>query len=358
MTVGQRRRAFFVIDSLGAERLFATLIGALETRFAACIELVLLDEFPEVHAVPASIVRHRLDCRRSMVTSVRRRIDRVRRERPDPIFGVATRADCAAVLAGAVCSEGFAADLADNYGVPVERLIAVDTPMGRDTILELETAVPSIDLSLEPWDAAGRLAPDENVPMLVRAFAASGVNVHLVIFGEGAEREALTTPVADLDPIGRVHLAGHVGNPHACTARVRASLSTSNAEGTPNALGGAWVLGRAVAVPDCDSGPSEIPRGRLLPKVDRICRSSMTCWCLPATSRRWPTHRVGSPILTNGRARRRRRRYEGAISISNTWSRRISASSRRRSSFPATRATETARRGGGRRPPSFLRSKA
>jgi N-acetylgalactosamine-N,N'-diacetylbacillosaminyl-diphospho-undecaprenol 4-alpha-N-acetylgalactosaminyltransferase len=105
--------------------------------------------------------------------------------------------------------------------------------------------------------------------MLIDAFAQSDVEGDLVILGEGPERQALLRLAAVRGIGDRVHLPGYVDNPYACLKRAYAYVSASNAEGFPNALVEALVVGIPVAVTDCDSGPSEILRGDLAPKITR-----------------------------------------------------------------------------------------
>jgi glycosyltransferase involved in cell wall biosynthesis len=91
-----------------------------------------------------------------------------------------------------------------------------------------------------------------------------------VILGEGPERPALQALAGSLGIAGRVHLPGFAANPFAAMRGARAYLSASNAEGFPNALVEALVLGVPVAATDCDSGPGEILQGRSAAKVSAM----------------------------------------------------------------------------------------
>jgi glycosyltransferase involved in cell wall biosynthesis len=58
--------------------------------------------------------------------------------------------------------------------------------------------------------ACGRLSPDKNYPLLVRAFARmKDANARLVILGEGPERGRIEAEIARLDLEGRVSLPGY-----------------------------------------------------------------------------------------------------------------------------------------------------
>ncbi|WP_051949487.1 glycosyltransferase [Methylosinus sp. PW1] len=306
------KRAFFVINSLeggGAERVFATLVGELSGRLSARVELVLLDRFPEKYAVPTEVPRHRLDCRRSFGTSIAQLAGLVRREQPDLLFSFLTRSNCAAVIAGRLAgiptviservhttshfgrvagaaanklavrllyprasrivaaSHGVAQDLLLNYGASAGRLSVIYNPILREAILSRAHEPSPIPLPPVTWLAIGRLRPNKNFPMLIEAFARAGVAGDLVILGEGPEREMLVRLAAEQGVGDRVHLPGHVDNPYACLKRAYAYVSASNAEGFPNALVEAMVVGVPVAVTDCDSGPAEILRGATTSKV-------------------------------------------------------------------------------------------
>lgn len=312
MTQSRRKRAFFVINSLeggGAERVFATLIERLSDQLSADIELVLLDRLPEIYKIPVEIQRHQLDCRQGYVASVTQLVALVQRERPDLLFSFLTHSNCVAVVAGLLTgapvvlservhtsshlgqgaainklivrllyplakhivatSHGVARDLRENYGVSASKISVIYNPIQRDSIMTRAMEPAPIVLPPTTWLAIGRLTPNKNFAMLIDAFAQSDVEGDLVILGEGPERQALLRLAAVRGIGDRVHLPGYVDNPYACLKRAYAYVSASNAEGFPNALVEALVVGIPVAVTDCDSGPSEILRGDLAPKITR-----------------------------------------------------------------------------------------
>lgn len=313
MTQAQRKRAFFIINSLeggGAERVFATLTEGLSNRLSMDIELVLLDRLPEIYKVPGEIGRHQLDCRHGYVASVAQLVALVRRERPDLLFSFLTRSNCAAVVAGLLtgapvalservhtsshlgqgaavkkllvrllypcadhivaASQGVAEDLRERYGVPARKMSVIYNPIRRQSIMARSMEPLSIKPPQTMWLAIGRLTQNKNFPTLIEAFAQAGVPGDLVILGEGPERQSLLRLAGERNISDRVHLPGYVDNPYAYLRRAYAYVSASNAEGFPNALVEALVVGIPVAVTDCDSGPSEILRGALAPKITRV----------------------------------------------------------------------------------------
>jgi N-acetylgalactosamine-N,N'-diacetylbacillosaminyl-diphospho-undecaprenol 4-alpha-N-acetylgalactosaminyltransferase len=315
-----RKRVFFVINSLeggGAERVFSTVLSRLHgTMAGADLELVLLDRLEEKYEVPAGITRHVLDCGMSVRRSFVGLSQMVRRDRPDLLFSFLSRANCACVIAGRLfgipsviservhttshfatgptalvnklavralyrhasrvvaVSEGVADDLARSFGVSQAKIETIYNPVERDDILAKGALEPQLAIGGPYLVAVGRLVPNKNFQLLLKAFAASGVDSRLVILGEGPERESLQALANRLGIGGRVHLPGHVDNPFAIVKRAHAFVSSSNAEGFPNAMVEAMSLGVPVVVTDCDSGPAEILAGRLQDKVGALRREA------------------------------------------------------------------------------------
>lgn len=306
-------RLMFVINSLeggGAERVMANLVADIRRELPkARITLVLLDKRPEKHAVPDSVDVVRLDSNGSVTASVRRLMGCARAFRPDVIVSFLTRANIAAVLAarasGARCiiservhtsshfgsgmsayinktvvrrlyrhaetivtvSDGVARDLSQSFGIPEERLTTINNPVDGPGIETAAANRPGIDLPDDFLVAVGRLVPNKNFAMLIEAYARAAIAPHLVILGEGPERCMLADLTRELGVADRVHLPGYVENPHAVMRHASLYASASNAEGFPNAMIEAMVLGLPVVATDCHSGPSEIlamqPEGQI-----------------------------------------------------------------------------------------------
>jgi N-acetylgalactosamine-N,N'-diacetylbacillosaminyl-diphospho-undecaprenol 4-alpha-N-acetylgalactosaminyltransferase len=290
----------FVINSLaggGAERIFTQVVAGLQDRFP--IEVVLLDREEakyDLHGVSIAT----LDARGSMARSAAALATHARARRPALIVSFLARANCAAVvaasaigakaviservhasshfaasgrsaLAGAALralypraarviavSDGVAEDLARNFGVQRSRITTIYNPVDVERIRANACAAVACALPERFIVAAGRLTKAKNFAMLIEAFAMSGMQDHLVILGEGPERNALRECAAAFDVGDRVHLPGYAANPHAIMARAEAFVSSSNAEGFPNALVEAMALGLPVIATDCPSGPAEI----------------------------------------------------------------------------------------------------
>lgn len=123
--------------------------------------------------------------------------------------------------------------------------------------------------------AVGRLSPEKNFPLLLRAFAAIAASVpqaRLAIIGEGPERARLERLIEELGLVGRARLLGQRDNPFAFMRRSRLFVLTSRFEGFGNVLIEAMACGVPVISTDCPVGPREIlcdgRYGTLVPSDD------------------------------------------------------------------------------------------
>lgn len=294
----------FVINSLvggGAERVLAIIAREFQSRNSEIeVHLVTLDDVPDTYDIPEDIVRHRLNTDGSLLRSYFSLRGLVAAQRPDVVVAFLTRANLAAALIGwqrgirtviservnttshfanrsgrfvfrplvrwlyplaekIICvSEGVRKDLASNFGIPPRQLCVVHNPADLRAIAIAARAAPDIELPQEYFVAVGRLVPNKNVANLLHALQQSRTNTALVVLGEGPEKDQLRSLAEELGLGGRVLFAGHVSNPYAVMSRARAYVSASLAEGFPNALIEAMVLGRPVISTDCESGPAEI----------------------------------------------------------------------------------------------------
>jgi glycosyltransferase involved in cell wall biosynthesis len=120
----------------------------------------------------------------------------------------------------------------------------------------------------------GRLKPDKNYALLIRAFAALGVegNAELAILGEGPLRTGLEQLARDLGVADRVRIPGFTTNPWPAYASADLFVLSSDHEGYPNVILEAMLAGLPVVSTDCPSGPREIlgdgRYGRLVPVGD------------------------------------------------------------------------------------------
>ena len=95
---------------------------------------------------------------------------------------------------------------------------------------------------------AGRLMPQKNQEMMIKAFAAvtkKHPDYQLVIYGEGPSREKLEKLIKELGVESKVFLPGNKKNVHDLMKSAEAFILSSNYEGMPNALIEAMCLGLA-----------------------------------------------------------------------------------------------------------------
>ena len=161
-------------------------------------------------------------------------------------------------------SQGVADDLAQNIGIPRDRIHVIYNPTFDDSIAQ-KAAEP---LEHE-WFAAGqppvilgvgRLTHQKDFPTLLRAFAIvrAQVAARLVILGDGSDKAQLLALASQLGVGPDVQLPGFEVNPYKYVARAAVFILSSIYEGLPNTLIEAQALGVPAVSTDCPSGPREI----------------------------------------------------------------------------------------------------
>ena len=301
---GRRRRVMFVINSLaggGAERVMTTLLANSRNFLPSHeIALAVLDDGPQVFAVPDWLTVLQLDCKGALISSIAALDRAVGEFDPDVTLSFLTRANLASAAAmmkrrrpwiisertstpahlGSILrqlvtkammriiyprasrviavSAGVSAKLQRGYGVNPVTIDVIPNPVD---IAALEAAArEKSDLGLgSPYIIAiGRLVSVKNYGMLIEAFARSMLRCRLVIAGEGPERTALQELAADLGVADRVIMPGWLANPYPALAGASAFALSSDVEGFPNALVEAMALGIPAVATNCPDGPAEI----------------------------------------------------------------------------------------------------
>jgi glycosyltransferase involved in cell wall biosynthesis len=111
--------------------------------------------------------------------------------------------------------------------------------------------------------AVGRLAPEKGFDVLLPAFAElvrRGLDLHLLILGEGDERAKLEELARKLEVSDRVFMPGFQENPYPFFTRAEVFVLSSRFEGQPTVLLEAMTLGLPVIATDCPHGPREITK--------------------------------------------------------------------------------------------------
>lgn len=167
---------------------------------------------------------------------------------------------------------------ADRIGVPPDRLrvipngVVLQAPGGdgarRDARRELGTGDGFV------VGAVGRLAPEKNLGLLLRAFAratAGTPDARLALIGDGTERAALERLAADLGIAARVVFAGWRRDVPRLLPALDVLALSSHSEGLPLAVLEAMAAGIAVvatAVGDIPDVVRDGETGRLVPAGD------------------------------------------------------------------------------------------
>lgn len=171
-------------------------------------------------------------------------------------------------------SKGVAEEAAQLFGVPPDKVLSIPNPRrSREASREI---APEHEVLFEKPVVlgVGRLAPQKNFGMLLRAFSevSSERDLNLVILGKGPDLAALESEAKNLGLAGRVFFPGFIGNPEAYMRRARVFALSSRNEGFPGALIEALEAGAAIVSTDCPFGPREVLDdgrwGRLTPVGD------------------------------------------------------------------------------------------
>lgn len=161
--------------------------------------------------------------------------------------------DCAIVLNSVMAKE-----LEELVGVPPKKISCISNPIDEKFILEQAKApLNHMWIGGEEQNlviSVGRLIPEKDYPVLIRAFALlpDKLNARLIIVGEGKERDSLEGLVKRLKVQKSVQLIGFDANPWRWIAHARLFVLPSNSEGYPNSLMEALVLGVPAVVTEYD----------------------------------------------------------------------------------------------------------
>jgi len=172
-------------------------------------------------------------------------------------------------------SRGIKAELV-KLGVPPGRITPIYNPVPI-TYVRQQSSEPADfpQTGQEPVIiAVGGLRKQKGYPYLLRAFQqiTRSLPSHLLIVGNGPDREELATLARSLSLDDRIHFAGFKKNPYALMARADIFMLPSLWEGFGIVIIEAMACGLPVVAANCPEGPGEIISdgvdGLLVPPAD------------------------------------------------------------------------------------------
>jgi glycosyltransferase involved in cell wall biosynthesis len=307
MELIKNQHIVFVINSLeggGAEKVICDWLVEMEPVFTQShskVTLLLLDDLPEAKLVPNYVNKQTLDSKGKLLSSYACLKNALITNKPDIIFSFLNRSNVLCTLIGRqlniptiisersntsqhfgnslkgkfsklivrtvypkanrviAVSEGVRLDLVANFCIQSDRCITLQNAYNTDKLieksnLEIEAEIPENSFII----AIGRLHLVKNFELLINAYAQSNINIPLLILGEGPLRKKLQKQIDSLDCTNKIFLKGYQVNPYPYIKKAAYMVSTSNAEGFPNAIAEALCLGTPVVATNCESGPAEI----------------------------------------------------------------------------------------------------
>jgi len=163
----------------------------------------------------------------------------------------------------------------DRFRIPENKVVSIPNPVEIEEIrrksgqsgtgMQLPGNMPVVV-------GMGRLSREKGFDILIRAAGKSSVSFHLLLVGEGKEKESLGRLVRSLGISERVTFAGYRSNPYPYLGLASVFVLPSRYEGFPNSLVEAMALGLPCIATRCPTGPEEIivdgETGLLVPVED------------------------------------------------------------------------------------------
>jgi glycosyltransferase involved in cell wall biosynthesis len=156
-----------------------------------------------------------------------------------------------------------------KLGVSKVHIKHIPNPVNYKNIIALANQKSGLELPIDDGLRVvycGRLERQKNIKILLSAIAklSSWAKVSLLIIGDGTEFSALKSLAGRLHIESRVTFVPWQDNPYPILKICDVFVLPSNAEGFPNMLAEALLLGLKCVSTDCEAGPKEILQyGRL-----------------------------------------------------------------------------------------------
>lgn len=149
-------------------------------------------------------------------------------------------------------------------GVPAARCVLIENGIdATEQVRTLDTAAAKMRLSIPGGrmivGAVGRLEAEKNFDGLIRsvdALCQTGLDVGLLLVGDGSQKAGLERQIADLGRPDRFHLAGYQADPAAFYQAMDVFALSSRREGLPNVV----LEAMALEVPVAAAAVNGVPR--------------------------------------------------------------------------------------------------
>ncbi len=156
-------------------------------------------------------------------------------------------------------------DLAENFGVPRQKMTRIYNPVDVDRIRELADAGENPYSGIGPHIvAAGKLSKQKGVDVLLNALAEVRKAIplaELTILGQGPLESDLKAQRERLGLTEAARFVGFQSNPYPYFKHADVFVLSSRYEGLPNVVLEALALGTPVVATDCPGGVREILAG-------------------------------------------------------------------------------------------------
>ena len=158
-------------------------------------------------------------------------------------------------------SNGVKASLKKSLQLSSKQVDVIYNPINIKRACELAAAPATMTVEENTIVTMGRLVPQKRHDLLIHALSQTvkqGVDVNLLILGDGPLKDELMALAHELGVSDRVTFAGFQSNPFNLMAQAKVFALASDFEGFGNVLVEALALGLPVISTDCECGPSEI----------------------------------------------------------------------------------------------------
>lgn len=159
-------------------------------------------------------------------------------------------------------SKGVADDMAAQCGISRDRISVIYNPIATNSRVASHACTHDwlVDKDVPVFVGIGRLVPQKNFQLLIRAFAtlSNRQRARLIVIGDGPLRRELQALACLLGVADDVDLIGFCESPYPYLEQASAVVLPSRFEGFGNVLVEAMSRGTPVISTDCPFGPSEI----------------------------------------------------------------------------------------------------